>query len=62
MLILQYWQSEKERNRGHWEREILNFRLQIMEELEDSPSLNNHLNNKFLDCYQKGRKLASKHS
>ena len=62
LLILQYWECEKERNRGHWEREILNFRLQIIEELEDSPSLNNHLNSKFLDCYQKGRKLASKHS
>jgi hypothetical protein len=62
LLILQYWQSEKERNRGHWEREILNFRLQIIRELEDSPSLNNHLNNKFFDCYQKGCKLASKHS
>ncbi|WP_069791858.1 DUF29 domain-containing protein [Cyanobacterium sp. IPPAS B-1200] len=62
LLILQYWECETERNRGHWEREILNFRLQIIEELEDSPSLNNHLNSKFLDCYQKGRKLASKHS
>jgi hypothetical protein len=62
LLILQYWQFEKERNRGHWEREILNFRLQIMEELEHSPSLNNHLESKFLDCYHKGRKLASKHS
>jgi len=62
LLILQYWQSEKERNKGHWEREILNFQQQIIRELEDSPSLNNHLNSKFLDCYQKGRKLASKHS
>ncbi|MGI0479663.1 DUF29 domain-containing protein [Geminocystis sp. CENA526] len=62
LLILQYWECEKERNRGHWEREILNFRLQIIEELEDSPSLNNYLNSKFPDCYQKGRKLASKHS
>jgi hypothetical protein len=62
LLILGYWQSEKERNRGHWEREILNFRLQIIGELEDSPSLNNYLNNIFVACYQKGRKLASKHS
>lgn len=62
LLILKYWTSERERNRGHWEREILNFRLQIIRELEDSPSLNNHLNNRFVDCYQKGCKLASKHS
>jgi len=62
LLILEYWQSEKERNKGHWEREILNFQQQIIRELEDSPSLKNHLKNKFLDCYQKGCKLASKHS
>ncbi len=62
LLILAYWQSEKERNKGHWEREILNFQQQIIRELEDSPSLKNHLKNKFLDCYQKGCKLASKHS
>lgn len=62
LLILQYWQSEKERNKGHWQREILSFQQQIIRELEDSPSLYNHLHSKFIDCYQKGRKLASKHS
>lgn len=62
LLILKYWQSENKRNRGHWEREILNFQQQIIRELEDSPSLNSYLNDKFFDCYQKGRKLASKHS
>ncbi|MGY6529558.1 MAG: DUF29 domain-containing protein [Cyanobacterium sp.] len=62
LLILQYWSVEKERNRGHWEREILSFQQQINIELEDSPSLNNYIGSKFLDCYQKGRKLASKHS
>ena len=62
LLILQYWQSEKERNQQHWEREILNFRLQIMRLLEDSPSLNNHLQNRFAKCYQDGCKLAAKQS
>jgi hypothetical protein len=62
LLILQYWDSEKERNRGHWQREILNFRLEIMAELEDSPSLKNYLHSKFINCYQKGCKLASQHS
>jgi hypothetical protein len=62
LLILNYWDSERERNRGHWEREILNFRLQIIRELEDSPSLKNHLKNRFDDCYQKGCQLAAKHS
>jgi hypothetical protein len=62
LLILNYWDSERERNRGYWEREILNFRLQIIRELEDSPSLKNYLKNRFDDCYQKGCKLAAKHS
>jgi hypothetical protein len=62
LLILKYWDSERERNKGHWQREILNFRLQIVRELEDSPSLSNHLKSRFVNCYQKGRKLASQHS
>lgn len=62
LLILQYWESEKERNRGHWEREIINFRVQIIRLLDDSPSLQNHLSNKLMECYQYGCQLASKHS
>lgn len=62
LLLLQYWTLERERNRGHWEREIMNFRLQILRQLEDSPSLKNYLQDKFQQCYQDGCKLASKHS
>ncbi len=62
LLLLKYWQLEKERNRGHWEREITSFRLQIIRQLEDSPSLKTHLENKLRPCYQDGCKLASKHS
>ncbi|MDB9312947.1 DUF29 domain-containing protein [Spirulina sp. CS-785/01] len=62
LLICQYWQLEKERNRGHWEREINNFRLQILRQLEDSPSLKPHLEQRSQRCYQDGRKLAAKHS
>ncbi|NBD18203.1 MAG: DUF29 family protein [Cyanobacteria bacterium] len=62
LLILQYWQLERERNRGHWEREITSFRLQILRQLEDSPSLKNHLKERLQQCYQDGCKLASKHS
>lgn len=62
LLIWQFWQSEREKNRGHWEREITNFRLQIIRQLEDSPSLKNHLHSRFERCYHDGRKLASKHS
>ena len=62
LLILQYWKSEKERNRGHWQREIINFRKQIKRLLEDSPSLKNHLKAKFDICYQDGVEIASQYS
>ncbi len=62
LLILQYWQEARELNRGHWEREITNFRLQIIRQLADSPSLQGYLQEKLPQCYEDGRKLASKHS
>ncbi len=62
LLILQYWQSEKERNRGHWQKEIINFRKQIKRLLEDSPSLKNHLKTRLDRCYQDAREIASQHS
>ncbi|MBD2148108.1 DUF29 domain-containing protein [Sphaerospermopsis sp. FACHB-1194] len=62
LLILQYWQGENERNRGHWQREITNFRKQIKRLLADSPSLKNHLEMKLELCYNDGRELASQHS
>ncbi|MBE9223249.1 DUF29 domain-containing protein [Cyanobacterium stanieri LEGE 03274] len=62
LLKLGYWDFERERNRGHWEREIFNFRKQINRLLIDSPSLKNHLRDQFNLCYEDGRKLASKHS
>jgi hypothetical protein len=62
LLILKYWDSERERNRGHWQREIINFRKQIKRLLEDSPSLKNHLKAIFDKCYQDGREIACQHS
>jgi len=62
LLKLTYWDSEKERNKGHWEGEIANFRLQITRQLEDSPSLKSYLENRLAKCYQDGRQVASKRS
>ncbi|NUN64182.1 DUF29 domain-containing protein [Pseudanabaena biceps] len=59
LLKLRYWQSEVTRNQSHWKREILNFRQQIKDELEDSPSLRPFLKKVFDECYQDGRKLAA---
>jgi hypothetical protein len=59
LLILHYWDLEKERNRGHWQREIINFRKQIKRILKDSPSLKPYLQDVFEECYQHGRQIAS---
>lgn len=62
LLLILYWQIELVRNQEHWERKILNFRLQLVQVLEDSPSLQNHLKDYLAEGYKKGRKLAAKHS
>ncbi|MBO0348203.1 DUF29 domain-containing protein [Phormidium pseudopriestleyi FRX01] len=43
LLKLSYWESEKPRLGNHWASEIVNFRAQICDRLEDSPSLNPQL-------------------
>jgi hypothetical protein len=62
LLKLGYWDLEKERNRGHWEAEIANFRKQIKKELKASPSLKRYLLEIFEECYQDGKEIASKRS
>jgi len=58
LLKLTYWESEKERNKNHWQGEIRNFRIQIQRELRVSPSLKGHLSETFEDCYQDARKIV----
>ena len=62
LLKLSYWHSEIERNRGHWEGEIINFRLQIKRLLKRSPSLRSFAEEILTDCYEDGRKIAAKRS
>ncbi|QUS61701.1 DUF29 domain-containing protein [Synechocystis sp. PCC 7338] len=62
LLLIVYWQAELVRNQEHWEREILNFRLQFLQVLEDSPSLRNYARDYLAEGYKRGRKLAAKHS
>jgi len=62
LLILKYWDLERERNRGHWQGEIINFRKQIKRILKDSPSLKPYLQDVFEECYQNGRDIAYQHS
>jgi hypothetical protein len=62
LLKLAYWETERERNKGHWEGEIANFRKQIKRLLKDSPSLKPYLKNFLEECYQDSREIASKRS
>ena len=43
LLKMSYWDAEKERNYSHWASEVVNFRAQIENQLEDSPSLKREL-------------------
>ncbi|MGI0479662.1 DUF29 domain-containing protein [Geminocystis sp. CENA526] len=58
LLKLGYWETEKERNRGHWEGEIRNFRKQIKKELKVSPSLKRYLHEIFEESYQDSREIV----
>lgn len=57
LLKIKYWQSERETCFRGWDVEVINFRLQIDDILDDSPSLKNYLTDNFVSEYQNGRKL-----
>lgn len=62
LLKLKYWDSERDRCRRGWNVEITNFRIQIQEELDASPSLRSFLQESFPKQYKNGRKLFLKAS
>jgi Domain of unknown function DUF29 len=62
LLKLKCWDSERERNQGHWKGEIRTFRTQITDELKDSLSLKPYILEIFDECYQEARKEASDRS
>jgi hypothetical protein len=57
LLKLAYWQSAREYNQRGWKKEIRNFRLQIADILEDSPSLKSYLREILPKCYLDARQL-----
>ena len=59
LLKLKYWESEIVYNQGHWKGEIRNFRKQIKDELENSPSLKRYLLEILDECYQDAREIIS---
>jgi len=62
LLKLKCWDSERERNQGHWLGEIRTFRKQIKNCLKDSPSLKPYILEIFNECYQDARLEASDRS
>ena len=60
ILKLKYWDSEKEYNQRGWEKEVVNFREEIESILEESPSLNNYLEQNYLDWYAKSVKAMKR--
>jgi hypothetical protein len=60
LLKLAYWKSERDYNRRGWEGEITNFRIQINNLLEDSPSLRAYLATVFDKSYKDARKIVIK--
>ncbi|UIE37323.1 DUF29 domain-containing protein [Leptodesmis sichuanensis] len=57
LLKIKYWEAERAMCLRGWKREVINFRLQIQEELETSPSLKSFLQDVFTKQYKNGRKL-----
>ncbi|MFM7354964.1 MAG: DUF29 domain-containing protein, partial [Microcystis aeruginosa] len=57
LLKLTYWQSQRDYNQAAWKKEIRNFRLQIADLLEDSPSLKLYLREILQECYLDARNL-----
>ncbi|MEO1211022.1 MAG: DUF29 domain-containing protein [Cyanobacteria bacterium J06638_20] len=62
LLKIKYWESERDTCFRGWNREITNFRIQIQERLESSPSLKSFVHSNFTKQYENGRKLFLKAS
>jgi uncharacterized protein (UPF0210 family) len=61
LLKLKYWETEKERNKKHWQSEVVNFRVLLRKRLKESPSLKANLPEMYVevlaDSKQSIRKL-----
>jgi hypothetical protein len=57
LLKIKYCESEREMCLRGWKHEVLNFRVQLQEALEASPSLKTFLQDVFVKQYKNGRKL-----
>lgn len=60
ILKIEYWDSERERNLGHWSAEISNFRYQIAKIVQNSPSLKPYLVEILPECYEVALRYVSR--
>jgi hypothetical protein len=59
LMHLLKWEFQPEKRINSWKYTIIEHRRRILEQLEYSPSLKNHLHLNFETTYQKARKDAS---
>jgi Domain of unknown function DUF29 len=57
ILKLKYWESEIDKCRNGWMKEVTNFRNQINRILKKNPSLKNYLKDEYQDIYQDAIKV-----
>ncbi len=60
LLLLQYWESEHDRNYRHWRAEIFSFRTQINERM--TTNFHNYLSQNLTKIYKKARKYVTEKS
>ena len=51
IIKIKYWESERNRKLQHWQIEIDNFREEIAEILQDSPSLKDYLSQNYSNWF-----------
>ncbi|MGL5803926.1 MAG: DUF29 domain-containing protein [Xenococcaceae cyanobacterium] len=59
LIHLLKWEFQPEKRTNSWKYTIIEHRRRLLEQLEDSPSLKNHLNSNFTATYQKACKDTS---
>jgi hypothetical protein len=60
LLKLKYWEAEKERNKKHWQSEVVNFRVLLHKRLKESPSLKANLTEMYIETLENSKRSMSK--
>ncbi len=56
LLLVEYWQEESQRNRNHWNSEIISFQFQLNDKM--TSNFKNYLDQELENIYAKARKAA----